>query len=185
MRHPNSWTFRVSTNPVYWTVSNTNQTAYQGESRSFTRTLKNSGNQDESFTITGYPNWLTPSPLIGTIPPDGEQNISFSINTQLNVGSYQDTIVVSNSYGEEQLLANLTILKEPPLWAVNPAQYSNSMNITAQVVLNNSLSEDVFDKLSVFIDNECRGVANIEYVSPVDKYLAFLTIYSNTNSGEP
>ena len=184
LRQPISWSFRVSISPVYWTVSNVNRTVYQGAAESFTRTLRNIGGQDEPFTITRYPNWLTPRPVNGTIPSGGEQDINFSINTQLNVGVYQDTVFVSTQSGEEQLLVRLDVLKEPPQWTINPAQFNYSMNITAQVVLNDALSRDIHDMLSVFVQEECRGVANIEYVAVVNKYVAFLTIYSNVAYGE-
>ncbi|NIR95214.1 MAG: hypothetical protein GWO08_16615, partial [Gammaproteobacteria bacterium] len=42
----------------------------------------------------------------------------------------------------------------------------------------------IYDMVSVFVQDECRGAANIEYVSVVDKYVAFLTIYSNVADGE-
>ena len=184
LRNPVSWSFRVSLSPVYWTVSNVNQTVYQGYSESFTRMLRNVGSQDESFTITRYPSWLTPNPINGTIPSGGEWEINFSIDTQLNIGIYQDTVLVSTLYGEEQLLVRLEVLKEPPQWTVNPAQFSYSMSITAQVVLNGTLSRDIYDMISVFVQGECRGVANIEYVAVVGKYVAFVTTYSNVPSGE-
>ncbi|NIR95215.1 MAG: hypothetical protein GWO08_16620, partial [Gammaproteobacteria bacterium] len=83
--------------------------------------------------------------ISGTIPPDGEWEINFSINTQLNISVYRDTVFVSTLHGEEQLLVRLEVLKEPPQWTVNPAQFSYTMNITAQVVLNDTLSRDIYD----------------------------------------
>ncbi len=184
LRNPVSWSFRISTSPVYWTVSNADRTVYQRSSETFTRTLRNSGSQDEPFTITRHPVWLTPGLTAGTIPPGGETEISFAIDSQLNPGSYQDTVFVHTNLGEEQLLVRLKVLIQPPQWTVNPAQFNYSMNVTAQVVLNDTLSQDIFDILSVFVQDECRGTANIEYVPSVNKYMAFLTLYSNTSIRE-
>jgi len=184
LRKPVSWSFRVSVNPLYWTVSNANITVYQGDPESFSRTLKNAGGEDESFTISRYPAWLTPNPISGIIQPGGEQSINFSVDSQMNVGSYQDTVVVSLAQGEEQLVVNLNVLKKPPTWSVNPAQYAYSMNITGQLVLEDGISQDVYDIVSVFSGDEPRGTAHIEYVASVDKYLIFLTVYSNQSSGD-
>ncbi|MCK5076290.1 MAG: hypothetical protein KAR38_07935, partial [Calditrichia bacterium] len=97
LRSPAVWSFRVSQNPVYWTVSNVNLTIYQGSQENIIRTLKNAGGEDESFTITRYPAWLSPSPVNGNIPAEGEQQITLSIDSQLNPGSYHDTVFVATT----------------------------------------------------------------------------------------
>jgi hypothetical protein len=185
LRKTVSWSFRVSLNPVYWTVSNVDTTVYQGEAAGFSRTLKNAGGQSESFTIVRYPSWLTPNPVTGSIPFGGTRRINFSIDTQLAVDSiYVDTVFVNTSYGEEHLIVTLSVLHKPPEWIVNPSLYAYNMNIIAQIVLEDGISKDIYDIISIFVDNECRGKAHIEYVSAVNKYVAFLTIYSNVAGGE-
>ena len=184
LRKAVSWTFRVNQSPVYWTVPNVDYTVYQGAEESFMRRLKNAGGIDDSFTIISYPQWLTPNILNGTIPSSGEREITFTVNTQLNVAAYRDTVVVITSYGEERLLVTLTVLHEPPAWQVNPALYSYNMNITAQVVFDDTLSRDVYDIIGVYSGNEIRGVTRIEHVAILDKYVAFITVYSNQAAAE-
>ena len=184
LRSPVIWTFRVSTNPVFWVVSNISKTVYQGHADQFERTLKNAGNQDESFTITKYPAWLEPEPMMGTIPTGGEQSVLFNISTQLNVGSYHDTVFVQTDKGEVFLLVDLSVLKKPPVWQVNSAAYAYNMNVTARVILPDGVSKDVFDMISAFVHNECRGCARISYNSSLDRHLAYLTVYSNQAQGE-
>ncbi len=184
LRKPVSWTFRVSRNPVYWTVSNVTRTIYQGSEDSFTRRLTNVGILDESFNISYYPAWLTPTPWNGIIPAGGEQEVVFLINALLNVGSYLDTVLVSTVHGSEQLLVKVDVLKMPPSWTVNASQYAFSMNVTAQIAFEDGISRDIFDMVSVFVNEEIRAVANVEYVATIKKYLAFLTVYSNQASGE-
>ena len=184
MRSPVSWSFKVSLNPVFWAISNANPTAYQGKEGHFTQSLKNVGDKAETFTINAYPDWLTPDPISGTIPSAGQQEINFTIDTQLNVGIYTDTVHVQTSKGIEYLFVTLEILREPPIWTVNAGSYSYSMNITMQAIISGAVSKDVFDMVAVFVDDECRGVANIEYVSAINTYEAFLTVYSNTVTGE-
>ena len=38
------------------------------------------------------------------------------------------------------------------------------------------------DKLAAFVGNECRGVTNLTYVDTLDKYYAYLTVFSNSTS---
>ncbi len=184
LRKAVNWTFRVNQSPIYWTVPNVNYTVYQGAEESFMRVLKNAGGLDEPFTIISHPQWLTPNTINGTIPATGEQEITFTVNTQLNVAVYSDTVVVVTSSGEERLLVTLNVLHEPPTWQVSPASFTYNMNITAQVVFDDTLSRDIYDIIGVYSGNELRGVAQIEHVSAIDKYVAFITVYSNLAADE-
>lgn len=184
LRQAVHWTFRVNQSPVYWTVPNVHYTVYQGAEESFMRTLKNAGGTDEAFTIVSHPQWLTPTILNGTITSSGEIEITFTVDTELNVAVYRDTVVVITSYGEERLLITLDVLHEAPAWEVNPASYTHNMSITAQVIFDDALSRDVYDIIGVYSGNEMRGVAQIEYVALLDKFVAFITVYSNQAEGE-
>jgi hypothetical protein len=184
LRAPVSWSFRVSLNPVYWNVSNISKTIYQNVGGQFERTLKNTGNQDEDFSISRFPDWLEPDPLSGTIPAGGEQVVLFTINPELNLGLYKDTVFVDTDQGEEFLLTELKVLKAPPQWTVNPAAYTYSMNITGRVVLPDGVSEDTFDMISAFINGECRGNAQVTHHQTNDDHLVYLTVYSNQTAGE-
>ncbi len=62
--------------------------------------------------------------------------------------------------------------------------YAHNMSITAQVVFKDTLSRDIYDIIGVYSGNEIRGVAQIEHIAAVDKYVAFITVYSNQASGE-
>ena len=79
LRKAESWSFLVNMNPVYWMISNADVTIYQETEDSFSSKLKNSGGEDQSFTITGYPSWLTPNTVSGAIPAGGELEITFAI----------------------------------------------------------------------------------------------------------
>jgi len=185
LREPVSRIIRVNLSPVYWTVPNVDYTVYQDVEDSFTRTLKNAGGIEETFTIISHPSWLTPDVLSGTIPSSGERDIIFSVNTQLNISGYQDTVFVTTSHGDERLIISLTVLHEPPDWKIDPAAYSYSATIIAQLVFESELSDDIYDIVSVYAGNQLRGTVKVEHIAAVEKYLAFITVYSNQASGEP
>jgi gliding motility-associated-like protein len=83
------------------------------------------------------------------------------------------------------LLCTSRLMAAPPsAWQVNPADFSNSMIIVGAININKSESLDAGDQVAAFIDGECRGVASISYFAEVDRYLAYLFIYSNGVRGE-
>jgi hypothetical protein len=73
---------------------------------------------------------------------------------------------------------------QPAEWAINSSGYEFSMTLTAEVKLEGTSYNEEGNYLAAFIDGECRGVAEASYVEAYDKYLYFLTVFSNTYSGE-
>ncbi|KPK96162.1 hypothetical protein AMJ80_01530 [bacterium SM23_31] len=70
-----------------------------------------------------------------------------------------------------------------PSWSVNPADFTNTMTMTAQLSVNGEISTDKEDWAGVFVDDECRGVGQTAYFPGNGTYVITLTIYSNI-SGE-
>ncbi|RYG94830.1 MAG: hypothetical protein EON58_15410, partial [Alphaproteobacteria bacterium] len=59
--------------------------------------------------------------------------------------------------------------------------------MTAQFSRNETdtlISKDIRDKIAVFVGNECRGFANIQYDDFQKKYVSFITAYSNLPNTE-
>jgi gliding motility-associated-like protein len=69
-----------------------------------------------------------------------------------------------------------------PSWTVSPTLYQTSMSVTAQLNVEGDLSTNSADKIGVFFGDECRGIADNDYVYNGKNY-SLLTIYGNT-SGE-
>ena len=58
--------------------------------------------------------------------------------------------------------------------------YANNMLITAVVEINDEeLRSDDFE-LAAFVGNECRGSVRLMYVDPLDRYVAFLLVFGDT-----
>ena len=73
-------------------------------------------------------------------------------------------------------------IAQAPAWTVNPAAFSNSMNLTTQVYLDGSEVNNGANLLGAFVGNELRGVASPMLI--LGKAYYFLTIFSNAVSGE-
>ncbi|MGB0525835.1 MAG: T9SS type A sorting domain-containing protein, partial [Flammeovirgaceae bacterium] len=132
------------------------------------------------------PLWLTASPQSDTLDPQATQTITFTVNEGLNTGNYQEDLFLSSDFGfDEKLTLSLRVFEPlPDAWEVDPTQFQFSMNIIAQVKIDGRISNDPNDVVVVFVNGEARGRINLEYVPAYDNYQAFLTIYSNSQSGE-
>lgn len=185
--YPISWNFVVNASPVYWDPDSLNLALATGQLQTFSSTLKNTAGLSKAFTISDYPQWLTPSVLSGSILSNGEYEIHFTVESDLLPGIYQDTVIAMVDGWPEILEVNYESLAIPPNWVVNPNKYDYSMNMILAFSLdqtNTNLSRDDRDMVAAIFNGEVRGVAQLEYVSQFNKYLAFLTVYSNIPANE-
>ena len=68
-------------------------------------------------------------------------------------------------------------------WSVNPADYEFTMNVTGQIKISGTITNQDSAYIGAFVNNECRGYATAtESNGNYKNYL--LTIYSNTSSDE-
>jgi gliding motility-associated-like protein len=182
-----SWSFVVNLSPVYWSPNSVVVNATENEPASFSAALVNKSALNQNVTITKYPAWLTPSVKNPKIVPQGQQSIDFSVSNSLNTGIYTDTVVATINDKQQYLYVTVNVLRTPPNWTVNPANFKYNMSFTTQFSIDQTdalTSKDIRDKMGVFVGDECRGVANIEYDRTLDKYIAYVTAYSNAAANE-
>jgi hypothetical protein len=70
---------------------------------------------------------------------------------------------------------------QDPNWSVNANDYQYSMTFTTFLNVNGQTLTDTSSKVGAFVNGEIRGVANVAYVSSADKYVAYLSVFANTN----
>nr|WP_121269445.1 gliding motility-associated C-terminal domain-containing protein [Pedobacter schmidteae] len=182
-----TWAFVVNLSPVYWSPTNVTVNAIENQQSTFNGKLINKSASTQQISLTKYPIWLTPSIKNSNIVARGELNIDFIVNKNLNTGIYTDTVVAVVDNKKQFLYVTVNVLRTPPNWTVNPANYRYNMSVTTQFSLNNTdtlTSKDIRDKLAVFVGEECRGVANVVYDRDLNKYVAYLTAYSNEPANE-
>lgn len=142
--------------------------------------MVNKGGTSHSYTLQGVPNWLTVDMESGSINPNSTKAITFTTNAALGAGVYEATINLTTALGfEEQLNISVSINEQAPEWTVDPSQFDYSMNLAGRVRIEGVVSNDANDKVAAFINGEVRGVTNVEYVSVLDEYWIFMTIYGN------
>ncbi len=69
---------------------------------------------------------------------------------------------------------------DPPEWSVDPNAFTQSINMTSQLYINDVLNADADNIIGVFVNDELRGFAQAQVFGSEAYY--FLTVYSNTPS---
>ncbi|MEP4533418.1 MAG: T9SS type A sorting domain-containing protein [Cyclobacteriaceae bacterium] len=77
------------------------------------------------------------------------------------------------------------VILAQPSWSVNPNDYQYSMTVIADLSVDEVYLQSSQDMIGAFVDGELRGVATPQvYIPSLDRKVAFLTIFSNSVSGE-
>jgi len=69
---------------------------------------------------------------------------------------------------------------QAPDWTVDPSAFQFTMTLTTFLNIDGNTLISEQDQLGAFVDNELRGATKPIFVSSADRYLAYLTIFSNT-----
>ncbi|MEM1118899.1 MAG: PKD domain-containing protein [Bacteroidota bacterium] len=186
-----AWDFKVITQQLFWGQDTVRLQLYEDEvvdvavrleNTSLVNTVNNvsmaaqDGNQDAWITFTPLNNF--------SVTPAGRA-IDFQLTGNQALGTYTETILVNGlpSGNPPALTFEITVIPRAPNWSVNAADFSSSMNMVANwrftTEAATAISTDIKDQISVWVDNEIRGIANIEAAGN-GFFAAYLTIF-----GEP
>ncbi len=69
-------------------------------------------------------------------------------------------------------------------WSVAPGAYEHNMTVVAVLSVEGKECRSAGDLIGAFVDGECRGLARPVYEPGLDRYVAYLMVYSNEVSGE-
>lgn len=186
---PITWTAYVKRNEVSWFAEGFNEIVdivkKTGEEKTFEITLLNKGGKGQPYAINNLPKWLSLSKTSGTIAPDSKIIITATIDKELTPGEYLENLYLKTDFGyDEKMQIKLRVLAPEPNWNVDPTHFDYSMNIIGKIKVDGVLSTDSYDKIAAFYNDEVRGSVKLVYNEAYKEYFAFLTVYSNKNSGE-
>ena len=186
LESPVTWSAYVDRNQVVWLDDMFAFDTLQGSQLSFTSSVVNNSGASASFNISNLPSWMSASITSGFVGPLATLPITFTIPASVNAGTYQQDVLLTTSFGfAEQLDVNLKVRQIPPAgWTVDPSQFQYSMNIIGQIAIDSIISRNEEDLLAVFVNNQCRGVRQLQYLNAYDNYQSFLTIYGDTSAGD-
>lgn len=185
MASPVTWTAYIKKNTMVWDADYINLEKELYEPMTFDVDINNIGGVEQNYTIKNLPSWITPSSESGTLLPDSRKTITFEVDPSVNIGEYDLSVFLGSDFGyNEKLELNIKVSEQAPEWIVDESDYQYSMSVIGYVKLDNVISTNADDKVAAFVNDECRGVANLEYIEDYDRYEVFLTVYSNAEQGE-
>ncbi len=186
MQSPETWSVYVDRNQVVWESRRMDFVKLVNEELEFTTKVVNQGGENQNFSITNLPAWLTAAPQTGELEPDSEEIITFTVNPGLNIGTYSEPVYLTSDFGfNETFILNMDVSQPlPGNWDFDATQYQNSMSFIGMIKIKDQISIDKNDVIAAFVNDTIRGRANLNYLDVYDNYQAFLNIYSNELDGE-
>lgn len=185
MQSPKTWIAYMDKNQIIWQDDVLSFEKSFGDALTFSSAIINNGGSAKVYDLTNLPDWLTASQTTGSIAPNSVVTVNFTIDPGVNIGDYTEDIHLLTDFGyPEKLSIELKVREDAPDWTVNPADYTYSMSVIGLLEIEGVVSTDVEDVLGVFIDGEARGAVTLQYFPSVDRYLAFLDVYSNAINGQ-
>ena len=184
---PAVWSAYINRNELVWKESTLNIVQPANTATSFNVAIQNKGGQQQMWTITGMPAWLSVSAEQGNVAALSETNVNFTVDETAPIGKYEVTIYLEGNSGiETPLTLNINVEGEKPDWAVNGSDYESTMNVIAMLDFAGTPCDDADDMVAAFIGDECRGVGYAKYNSRYDSYFILLNISGNrADDGKP
>lgn len=191
------WEFYVDRNELAWLTDSIEVVKFVDETKTISAKIHNRGGYPVPYVIDSIPNWLHVFPDRGTLVANEIEEIFFTVKNDMDLGdAIEDIVLITQTGlnpffmgGTEPLNIKARNLCRPETWVLNPAgfniaDFDHSMNFVVQLDIEGSMSVDENDIVGAYVDGQLRGIAKIEYQPSINKYLAFLTVYSNQSTGE-
>jgi hypothetical protein len=185
MVSPKTWISYMNKNQVKWQDDLLEFTIEEGKGLTFTEEMVNTGGALKQYTISNIPSWMNVTNPNGNINPNSSVTKTFNVSTGINIGTYEEDILLTTDFGyAEKLTVRLVVKAIEPKYSFDPLKYQYSMNIIGQLKIDNVISSNEGDKLIAYVNNEVRGIGELKYLPYFDKYEVYLNVYSNSINGE-
>ena len=181
---PYTATFFVDCNPLRWSEKTIRRQWMSGIGQEIELRIQNTMGRQHTYTIENLPQWITASKTTDLIEPQAEDVVVLTVSPNLNVGSYDETIYLTDENGlAEPLTLYFTVEGEAPQWEVDPNLKQTSMSITAMVKMADAILTDTRDIVAALDSiGTCLGVGHIDYSDRTDQALLYLTVYGDTTT---
>ncbi len=164
---PIAWSVYLDRNIIRWDEQNlwVEKSAGPMDTVVYT-TITNYSGETKPFVITGLPEWLTVDEPIGTLQPQEQRVLAFTISGDLNAGDYVVPVALTDEADlSDQMLINVRINAVSPSWSV-PNSYNLNMNLIGTVYMKDEargfyIDTDTRDIVGAFYGNTCVGMQSI------------------------
>ena len=181
MKSPATECFFINRNPLVWGTKVLKETIPANRECYFTLDVINNGGKAHTYLIQNLPRWMTVDKMSNVVDAQGHDKVTLSISKDMNVGTYDQIIYLTDENGlSEPLALELTIEGEDPYWEVDKNLQRYSMNVVGQVFVGNTLVTDSHDKVAAFDENgRCMGVNNIKYDPATGRSMVYMTVFND------
>jgi len=153
---------------------------YIDEAPSISYYVSATANPSDGGTVTGFGYYAAGSTATLTASPTGSYNFknwTESGNVVSTNSTYSFTVT-----GNKTLVANFeTSSPGGSHWIPDPYQYSENMDVIAQVQIDGVTQNNTMIEVGAFCGDEVRGSSRITYSQMFDKYVLNLKVYGESN----
>ncbi|MBX7242355.1 MAG: T9SS type A sorting domain-containing protein [Bacteroidia bacterium] len=186
--NPVTWSFKVFSADLYVADEWIELLVEKGNEATVSSSFINNTATGEplSYQIQGlstYSSWLSTENESGSVIQGMPEMVSFKINSAVmpidTVEAKLDVSANGTTY-QDILKIRVIVIPKSPNWQVNEDAYEQTMTLISNFNFNNTgiKSTDTTDIISVWIDNQPRGVAKISQITPTI-YNAVIAVYGN------
>jgi len=134
-------------------------------------------NSTATINVTSNTSWKTTSNQSWlTVVSDGTGNAPLTFTASTNsTSATREAIVTLSANGTTDVTITIT-----QMWGANDLnKYQLSMTVTSVASIDDKEIVNSDLKIAVFVGEECRGTADLKYMTGVKRYLAFMMIWGS------
>ena len=145
-----------------------------------TTTIMNQTGMTRQYTIDHLPTWLSVSPAQGTLEAEDEKTVTFTVKEVLKPGLHNHIVYLTDDQGlSEPLLIEVEVTTECPYEEPETGKFPYNMSLCGQVMIGDAFDTDPEDKVIAIYNNECVGLANVDYDRVTNKSRIYLTVFGD------
>jgi cyclophilin family peptidyl-prolyl cis-trans isomerase len=186
---PVMWTVYANLNSIVWSERSL-QIVTDFEQSSVARntiTIANQTGMTRQYTIDHLPTWLSVSPAQGTLEAEDEKTVTFTVKEVLKPGLHNHVVYLTDDQGlSEPLLIEVEVTTECPYDEPETSKFPYNMSLCGQVKIGDVFDSDPNDKVIALCNNECVGMANVDFDNVTNKSNVFITVFGKEEmNGKP
>lgn len=142
--------------------------------------IMNQTGMTRQYTIDHLPTWLSVSPAQGTLEAEDEKLVTFTVTEVLKPGIHNHVVYLTDDQGlSEPLLIEVEVTTQCPYDEPETGKYPYNMSLCGQVMIGDAFDTDPEDKVIAIYNNECVGLANVDYDRVTNKSRIYLTVFGD------
>ena len=178
---PVMWTVYANLNSIVWAERSLQVTTDYEQSQITNLksqiSILNQTGMTRQYTIDHLPQWLSVSPAQGTLEAEEQKTVTFTITQALKPGLHNHVVYLNDDQGlSEPLLIEVEVTTECPYDEPETGKYPYNMSLCGQVKIGDIFDSDPNDKVIALYNNECVGMANVDFDKVTNMSKIFLTV---------